>query len=1403
MTNTVPVTEPLSPLQRSLLALKEMRVKIETLERSRSEPIAIIGMGCRFPGGADTPESFWELLKTGVDAIGEIPNDRWSVEDYYDPDPEVTGKMYTRQGGFLGTDVFAFDAEFFGLSPREVSSMDPQQRLLLEVSWEALERAGYAGESLMGSATGVFLGITTNDYAQRALFNDPKQIDVYTATGNAFNAAAGRLSYTLGLQGPSIALDTACSSSLVSAHLACQSLRTSECNMALVGGVNLMLSPAMTVSMAKLKALSADGRCKTFDASADGYGRGEGCGMVVLKRLSDAIAAKDNILGVIRGSAVNQDGRSSGLTVPSALAQQAVIREAIAHSRLTPAQIQYVETHGTGTPLGDPLEVKSLAAVLNKDREAHQALMVGSVKTNIGHLESAAGIAGLIKVVLALQHREIPPHLHLQQLNPHILSQASTVSIPTELTPWEISSEDTRRAGVSSFSFSGTNAHVIVEAPTKSPALSAPASEPMALERPLHLLTLSAKSELALKQLATRFSQHHLSPSMLANLCFTANCGRSHFHHRIALLADSPQQLQQKLDAVASGNETTVNISRKSAPKTAFLFTGQGAQTIGMARELYESNPTVRTILEECSTLLETSLGCSLLDILYGEETGTPLDAPLHQTAFTQPALFTIEYALAQLWLSWGMEPIALMGHSVGEFAAACIAGVFSLADGLKLIAARARLMQALPAEGAMVVVFADGSEVEPYLIPFGDDLTIAANNTPINTVISGRRPSVSQCVEQLETAGIRCHRLQVSHAFHSALMEPMLADFRAVANQVTFHAPHRPLVSNVTGSLIAADEIATADYWCRHVREAVQFKSGVAALANLGCDHFIEIGPKPVLLGMAQQCCDDAAVRHWLPSLRPGQSDWQQLLQSLKTLYLAGATIDWKKFDQDYHRQRLSLPTYPFQRDSIQLPPSAASRQQCPLPSKSHGESYREKPLSHPLLHTQRSSPLKTLQFESIFSLEMLPLVPQHRLYGVPLVNMVIYLEVAIAGAKAAWNKQTVNFRDIETPQALTLREGDQRLVQLVLDGQPGLSSASFKIYSCPEPENNEAQADWILHASGQLDFDTGSIQPPQPLTNTFAQAQTRYGEPITPTHFYQNMADRGVVLGPDCQWLDKIWQGQDQALAQVRLAQTPAENYPDYTLPLGVVDACFQLLAASLPQQGDDYILVGVESFYFSDYSGQSLWGEAQLSPTIKPHTADSLETSDQSLPNKTITGDIQLVDEAGRLVMSVTKAQLRQVNRSIIQNGHRKTAEIRRSTDKRTEEQRTELSRDSLLNAHPEARLMLLAQYLTAQLAYILQLPAAKLEPHYSLNTFMDSLVTVELKNSIEADLQIIIPVTKFFEDATIDGLSRHMLAQLEPVGETPSSISLKDIDNQTLADALAELEELSAAEIKTTS
>ncbi len=895
------------------------------------EAVAVIGVGCRFPG-ADGPEAFRRLLRDGADALSEVPPDRWDGDALHDPEPGVAGRIVTRRGGFVdGVDLF--DAPFFGLSPREASSTDPQQRFLLEVAWEALEHAAQDPRGLAGTATGVFVGVGTADYSYLQLTaGGIDDVGAYFGTGNAHSVAANRLSYTLDLHGPSIAVDSACSSSLVALHLAAESVRSGESDLALAGGVNLILTPHLSVALSRAGMLSPEGRCKTFDAAADGYVRGEGCGVIVLKRLSEALRDEDRVLAVIRGSAVNQDGLTSGLTAPNGLAQQAVVGRALARAGVRPDEVGYVEAHGTGTPIGDPIETAALARSVGGAGDS--ACWLGSVKANIGHLEAAAGIASAIKTILGLANRELYPQPNLDVLNPQLALGGTRLRIVTSAEAWE-SDGRPRIAGVSSFGFGGTNAHVVLEEP---PAAAPGRTGPR--ERPLHLLALSARSDDALAELARR-TERALDerPEVEgADLAYTLNTGRAHLPHRLAVVAGSRDDLRAQLAALAGGERRGALTRRCPSgppPRVTFLFTGQGAQYPGMARELYGASPTFRRALNRCADVLDGYLDESLTTVLFGSG-----GARLDETAYTQPALFAVEYALAELWRSWGIEPDVLVGHSVGEYVAACLAGALSLDDALALVAERARLMQELPRDGAMAAVLAPADAVAELLAGREHELSLAAVNGPGAVTISGARAAVAELVDELGARGHAAKELTVSHAFHSPLIEPMLDALEAAASRVAFAPLRAPVASNVTGELLEPGFVPDAGYWRRHTRSTVRFASCVeaaaqrmAALDPAAGRLFVEIGPRPTLIGLGRKVVSGEDVA-WLPSLKPGRDAWEPLLTALAQVHLHGAPVDWRGFDRDHHRSVVTAPTYPFERRRHWIGDAANGHAAAPAPA-------------------------------------------------------------------------------------------------------------------------------------------------------------------------------------------------------------------------------------------------------------------------------------------------------------------------------------------------------------------------------------------------------------------------------------------------------------------------------------
>jgi natural product biosynthesis luciferase-like monooxygenase protein len=871
-----------------------------------TDAIAVIGLSCRFPE-APGPAGLWDILVQGRDVVTEVPGDHWDWRAVFDSNPDAENKTYSRWGGFL-RDIGLFDAAFFNVSPREAKLLDPQQRLFLEVAWEALEDASYPPESLANQQVGVFVGASYNGYYQKIVAG-LKQSDHSAGVGNQNAVIANRVSFAFNLHGPSVLVDTLCSSSLVALHLACQSLRSGECSAALAGGVNILLSPENYVAMSRMKAHSPDGRCKPFDHRANGIVFGEGAGALLLKPLRSALVDGDNIWAVIRGSAVNHGGQANGLLAPNPQAQAQVVRQAIEAAGISASSISYVEAHGTGTALGDPIEVEGLTKAFLVDTERRQFCRIGSVKSNIGHLEAAAGIAGIIKVILAMRHRLLPATLHFEKANPMIAFEKSPFVVNTELCAWD--STEPRRAGVSSFGIGGSNAHVILEEPPVTERQSA------ATDRPGHVLTLSAKSKTALEAKARQYSGFLQASRQVdaGDLCFTANVGRSHFRHRLAVSAYSVTEFQNKLQQFGAGQPGegafAGHLETGEPPTLAFLFTGQGAQYAGMARRLYETESTFREAMDRCDTLARPWLQQPLLKALYSPDIEERF---LREPILTHTALFSLEAALVALWRSWGVVPDVVIGHSLGEYAAAYVAGVCTLEDGLGLVAQRAQLMQEHCAQpGAMVAVYAEEGAVQEGMQPWGEQIAVAAFNGPQNIVVSGEETTIQNFTKAMKAKDVACKRLKVTHAFHCPLVDPVLQPFAQAAKRVAFQTPRIPLVSTLTGRTVEKGEVPAADYWCRQMREPVRFVEGLRSASQQGCSIFLEVGPSASLASMAKRCLE--AKHLCLPSLTAGQDDWRVLLATLARMYAQGVKIDWAGFDQKYKRRRISLPTYPFER--------------------------------------------------------------------------------------------------------------------------------------------------------------------------------------------------------------------------------------------------------------------------------------------------------------------------------------------------------------------------------------------------------------------------------------------------------------------------------------------------------
>lgn len=1226
----------LSPAQRALLEKRLAAKQPQTLPPPAAEPIAIVGMACRFPGAPDL-DAFWRLIRERRSAATEVPADRWDPDQFYDPSGETPGKMSVRWAALVDAPG-DFDPQFFGITPREASRMDPQQRLLLEVAWEAMENAGRPADQMAGSKTGVFIGIGATDYSKVAVPYDDyyERIDAHMGTGNALSIAANRVSYIFDLHGPSAAVDTACSSSSLAIHFAVESLRRGESDAALAGGVNMILTPETTIAFSKARMLSTEGKCRPFDSGANGYVRGEGCGLVMLKRLADAERDGDNILAVLRATSVNQDGRTSGISAPNSQSQIACIRAALKQAGLTPDDVNYIEAHGTGTPLGDPIEMQALGEIFRSNDASAPPVHVSSVKANVGHMETVSGVAGLIKVVLMMEHDAIAPQTHFEALNPHIQLAGTRLVIPTEETAWPRGGRP-RVAGVSSFGFGGTNTHLVVEGPPAAKSIQ------VAADRPLHLLKLSAKSDAALAREAESFAAYLAkhADGNVADFCYSANTSKADFNHRAALAATDVMQLQTQLASLAEGKLPTggkQNTVRSIArPKVAFLFTGQGLQYPGMGRALYESHPVFRAAIDACDEILsERWDGESLVDILYPKNVAA--DDPkalIHQTEFTQPALFALEYALSELWQSWGVGPAIVLGHSVGEYAAACVAGVMSLEDGLALIAERARLMQSVKQRGKMAVVFAPPEKVTPALAKHGGKVVVAVLNGPENTVISGDAAAVEALATEFAAAGVQTKLLQVSHAFHSPLMDEMLDEFEEFAAGIEFQKPQVPLAANLTGQLMT--EAPTPRYWRDHLRNTVRFAEGMARVAEAAPTAIVEIGPTASLLGMGRRCVPQLETV-WLPSLRQGQEDWQTLSQSVAEYYVRGGQIDWRDWDEPWPRRRLRVPNYPFERarhwHSFE---GSTKRSFGGAAVAATGEAS-----GNPLLGTRLSTVWTNSLFEALLSARTPAFLVDHQVQGSPVTPAAAYVEQALAAADQVFGAGRHGVANLVIQQAMFLPEGTRRRVQFSIAPESG-GEATFETYSRPS-DAEKSTAPWVMHANGSLVHESHGGESPTHVDLDAVRknvlSHTSHEE------FYDFMAARSLVYGPSFRVLHDLHRCADEAAIEVRLPESVAKEAPRYHLHPSLGDAMLQSMSGAVPVEKDG----SFSPFTYMPVGIRRVRVFKKIEDYTQPLFTYTHRTSSDSSPSpERVEADVYLVNADGDVLVAMDGVQVQRLGRA----------------------------------------------------------------------------------------------------------------------------------------------------------
>ncbi len=1076
------------------------------------EPVVLVGMGCRFPGGVTSPRGLWEVVADGRDVVSEFPNDRgWDVEGLFDADPDTMGKTYAQQGGFVA-DVAGFDAGFFGIGSGEALAMDPEQRLLMECSWEALEHAGIDPTSLRGSATGVFTGIFGQSYSSEAT-----DLEGYRLTGSASSVASGRVSYFLGLEGPAVSVDTACSSSLVAMHWAVQSLRSGECDLALAGGATVISSPAVFVGFSRQRGLSSDGRCKSFAGAADGTAWGEGAGVVVLERLSDARRLGHPVLAVVRGSAINQDGASNGLTAPNGPSQQRVIRAALASAALTAADVDVVEAHGTGTKLGDPIEAQALLATYGKDRPQGRPLWLGSIKSNMAHTQAAAGVAGVIKMVQAMRHGVIPATLHVDVPSPYVDWSAGSVSVLTEARSWPAEGRP-RRAGVSSFGISGTNAHVILEqAPDEvAESISGATTSDGPGRTGLSALpwVVSARSAEALTAQADRLLTHVQSDEQLNPVDVGWSLAqRSVFEHRAVVVGADRQELVAGLAAVAHGEQDAGAVIGRSGHvgKTVIVFPGQGSQRIGMGRELYGELPLFAQAFDAVADELDRHLRLPLRDVIWGDD-----QSLLDSTEFAQPALFAVETSLFAVLRSWGLTPDFVMGHSVGELSAAYAAGVLSLADTAMLVAARGQLMQGLAAGGAMVSVAASEQDVSPLL---RDGVAIAAINGPESVVISGAQPAVNAIAEQLAEQGRRIRPLSVSHAFHSPLMEPMLEEFGRLAARVVVRKPQIGIVSNVTAELAGSNsDFGSARYWVQHIRRPVRFADSARHLQTRGATHFIEAGPASGLTASIEQSLapTEAVV---IPLLAKSRPEVPALMRAVGEAFITGARVNWPAVFADSGGCRTELPTYAFQGRRFWAQGSTEVANAIGLGVEGTG---------HPLLGAVVQRPDSGgIALTGRVSLAAQPWLADHVVGGVALFPGTGFVEMVIRAADEV-GCGVIDELVLATP--LVVPPGAGLQVQVVVGAADEAGGRAVSVHS----RRDQPDAEWLLHAEGTL--GVAAAEPSVDLS-VWPPAGA---ESVDISDGYARLAERGYEYGPAFHGLVALWRRGPELFAE---AATPSD--------------------------------------------------------------------------------------------------------------------------------------------------------------------------------------------------------------------------------------------------------------------
>ncbi len=1323
----------------------------ETPEHS----IAVIGMAGRFPGAHGIDE-LWEILRDGKETIHHFSDDELRESGVLET--TIKDPHYVKARGII-EGVELFDPTFFGLSPRQAQVLDPQQRIWLECVNEALEDAGIVGETT-GETVGVFAGARESTYllnnlcvdraSQERLLNQTDWDAYQTFLHNDRDSIATRTSYLFNFTGPSMNIQTACSTSLVAVAQACWSLANYQCDIAVAGGVCVTIPVIRGYRYQEQGMHSPDGHCRAFDAKAQGTVFSDGVGVVILKRLGEALKKGYRVDAVIRGWAINNDGRNkASFTAPSVEGQAEVIALAQAMGGVGPADVSYIEAHGTGTPIGDPIELAGLTQAFSKQPHSGQYCGLGSVKTNIGHLDAAAGIASFIKTVLALKHRMIPPSLHFETPTPQMDFPNSPFYVVDDLQEWS-SHGRPRISGVSSLGVGGTNCHVVVaEASKPNPQTNQ--------QKDTVLLTLSAKSKPALADLRSQFREYLRNNGQvsISDIAYTTNVGRSHHTWRLAISGESLDEVCEKLDEKTQLPHPLQRKHQDSEhpPPLGFLFTGQGAQYPGMAKQLFDSEPVFRQTLQHCVELLQPHLDHNLLSILFSDRDSL---SPIHGTAYTQPVLFSIEYALAELWRSWGIRPSWVMGHSLGEYVAACVAGVFSLEEGLRLVTERGRLMSTLTDEGRMVSVFADPARIANVIESVQPNVSIAAFNGPQHIVISGKRKPMDIIVQHFQKDHIHCRDLHVSHAFHSPLIEPILEPLKQYVESLDTKPPAMGFISNVSGRL-AGNEVTTGAYWRDHSRNPVRFTQGITTMAQLGCQIFLEIGPHPMLASFGRDTLPNAEIL-WLSSLRRNESNWRSLSEAVGQLYMKGVNVDWLAFHRERPGQRVRIPTYPFQRQRFWVDNSQREKTEKMFTPRSFDSGM------NPMVGERLRLPgSKENRFETFYSRDSPPYLQDHRLYQTLIVPGASHVAMILQAANRTLGQRPCRFEELVFMRPMFVPEEGARCVQLIFSPKPDEEGANLKLLSAPNGSASRIPEQWTVHMTGCVRHSTtddrlGSMAEVD-IDTICQQAQER----ISGKDFYASIWGNSEGTGEAFKWIDAIWKGNGEALARTKPPPQAEDGY-DYVLHPGLFEASFQVLHCcqtfetpeTVANEGVIYVPFSIESFSYFGISPdlRERWCYAKL----------------REFNSDNVIADLYLADQSGRIITEMIGLHLRKLSRAEItrkrENGstfpeckHDLTTESvwPRATSINGFERYHERSAE-------EQGSFLLA-YVQNQAANLSGFPVSKFDPDSSLIALgFDSLMAIMLANRIKNELGLTLSLRRLLSNRTLKMLCEELHQEL---------------------------------------